>query len=100
MQESRQSLSLSDCLVRNEQTAAESAGSESFVLDLTTGNYYALGEVETYIWSRLNGESELATIADDVCGKFEVPADVATADLLSFVTQLVEADLVERAVQR
>ncbi len=99
MQQSRQSLDLGDRLVHGEQTAAENAGNESFVLDLTTGNYYALGEVETYIWSRLSGESALASIADEVCGKFEVPSDVATADLLSFVAQLLEANLVERSGQ-
>jgi len=57
---------------------------------------FALNRVGLFIWERLDGAKGLDRILDEMLGRFDVPADEASADLRSFVERLSGAGLVER----
>ena len=86
-----------DRFVRGEASAGESAPGDYLILDLTSGRYYGVGEVGGFIWERLDGERDLQALARTVSDRFDVEPEQASADLIEFVTWLVEVGLATRA---
>ncbi len=58
------------------------------------GNIKVLNEVGAFIWQRLDGSHTLAEIAAAVCSEYPVSHEQATADVLAFVNELVQRDMV------
>lgn len=86
---------MTDRVRRRKSTEGEGASGEYYVLDLSSGRYYSLGEVGGFIWERLDGGLELEMIADSVAKEFEVSESEARRDLLEFVESLAELGLIE-----
>jgi len=55
-----------------------------------------LNPVGARIWELLDGNRDLATIADTICEEYEVEPETANADVDEFIRSLEEANLVER----
>jgi hypothetical protein len=55
---------------------------------------FALNEVGAYIWSKLDGESSLGKICDDLQLDFDVQREQAERDMSEFISEMVEADLI------
>jgi len=49
---------------------------------------YTLNETGAFIWERLDGKSNLASIIRCMQSEFEVDAETAKNDLLAFVTEM------------
>lgn len=88
-----QSPTLDDTVTRSDQAAAEPLDGEHIILDLNSGEYFGTGHVGSYIWDRLNGQCPLSDIAASVAEHFDVDIQQAGADLLNFVTQLIDRGL-------
>ena len=58
---------------------------------------FTLNPVAAHVWQRLDGETRLAAIRDDVLDTFDVEKDQADADIQEFVGQLAEANLIVEA---
>ena len=58
---------------------------------------FCLDPVAAFIWERLDGTHPLAQIRDAVLDTFEVQRERAEADLNEFVTELLDAQLIEEA---
>jgi hypothetical protein len=86
-------LNLTQRLTRSSTAAAEDAPDDKLVLDLSSGRYFGVGPVGAFIWDHLDGTLDLATIAQKTAAHFGVEADRATADLVEFVTELVDNGL-------
>ncbi|NIM95880.1 MAG: PqqD family peptide modification chaperone [Anaerolineales bacterium] len=55
---------------------------------------FSLNPVADLIWEHLDGEMPLYEIRDGVMSEFEVDEKEANSDLLEFIAELVQADLV------
>jgi hypothetical protein len=55
---------------------------------------FALNEVGAYIWSKLDGESTLESICDDLQMEFDVSRELAERDMSEFIDELLEMDLI------
>ncbi|MCH7656722.1 MAG: PqqD family protein [Bacteroidetes bacterium] len=49
---------------------------------------YTLNETGAFIWERLDGKSDLASIIRCMQSEFEVDAETAKSDLLSFISEM------------
>lgn len=49
---------------------------------------FSLSEVGGFIWHRLDGEHDLAALAEAIVARFEVEPEEAEADLRAFLTEL------------
>lgn len=58
---------------------------------------YALNEVASHVWERLDGDTSLEVLLADLVAKFEVSTDEAERDLLGLVEHLKEAGAIEAA---
>lgn len=69
---------------------------ESILLDLSSGYYFRLNDVGTYIWSLLDGKHTLAEIIEEVVRRFDVSQRQAKKDLDSFIQYLLAENLIEK----
>lgn len=58
-------------------------------------NLFALNTVAEYVWNLLDGERNLQEIHKGILAHFEIEQDQAAFDLHEFVSQLMEAGIVE-----
>ena len=54
-----------------------------------------LNEVGAFLWQKLNNDCTVADLVDALLGEYDVPADVATADVERFVASLREKNLLD-----
>ncbi len=80
-------------VVRNENAVGEGLAGDFLVLDLGGGEYFGIGEVGGFIWSRLDGSKTLDEIAAEISCEFEVTVSRARDDLSRFVRDLVQRNL-------
>ena len=52
---------------------------------------YTLNDTGAFIWEQLDGQRTLAEVRDALVAEYEVTPEEAEADVLEFVTNLVEA---------
>jgi pyrroloquinoline quinone biosynthesis protein D len=68
-----------------------------FFNDTATTEIYTTNRVGAAIWERLDGEHSLADIRDAVLARFDAPPEGVDADIEEFLTQVLEAGLIEAA---
>lgn len=86
---------------RKASVQARESGGETILVPFREGsaqlhNLFTLNAVGAFIWSHLNGSTDLASIHRSLVEHFEVTEDAARSDLLEYVELLWEARLIER----
>jgi hypothetical protein len=66
---------------------------EIILFNLEHGNYYSLSEVGIRIWELCDGSRRVSDIAAIISNEYEVPIDVAQADVLELLSDLAEENL-------
>ncbi|MEK3712823.1 lasso peptide biosynthesis PqqD family chaperone [Paenibacillus sp. FSL R7-0333] len=87
-------LSPDSVLVQREGNIASDMDGEKVMLNVKNGKYYNLGEVGGEIWEALASPVSIRQIAGKIQEIFEVPAEVAQQDVIDFVQNLLNEDLV------
>ncbi len=88
-------MSMTQRIRRSPATVAQSLRGECLVLDLGTGFYFTLGEIGGFIWEQLGDQPDLAAIVQQITSRFAIDAATAETDLLEFVEQLLDQQLLE-----
>ena len=70
---------------------------ESVLLNLSTGYYFRLNQVGTFIWPLISREHTIGGIADRVMEKFDVSQRQAKTDMHDFIEQLLAEQLIQKA---
>ncbi len=79
---------------RTRTTMTRRVDDEYVILDVTSGRYFSLEEVGALIWERLEAESTMDELVDDVVAAYDVDRERAAADVADLVADLVEAGLI------
>lgn len=69
-------------------------GKDLVILDLNTGDYFALNEVAGFIWERINGKDSLGKIAQKLARVYNIKQEPALKDTLTFAKLLMQNNLV------
>jgi hypothetical protein len=56
---------------------------------------FSLNPVAVFLWDQIDGRQDLQVILDKVIENFEVERDDAESDLLGFISELLQAGLIE-----
>lgn len=70
---------------------------ESVLLNLSTGYYFRLNQVGTFIWPMINRENNISDIVNRVVVKFDVSQRQAKTDVHNFIEQLLAEQLIKKA---
>src|ERR1700746_3177414 len=73
---------------RRERVAAQIADGEAVLLDIESGEYFALNSVGSRIWELSDGTRSTAEIVSVICDEFDVAEDIATADACEIIHEL------------
>jgi hypothetical protein len=85
---------------RKEEIVSRSIAGELFLVPIS-GNLadmqriFTLSPVAEFIWNQLDGEKDLNAIQRDILSAFAVEREEADADLYEFISQLLEAQLID-----
>ena len=63
-------------------------GCEAVLVDLNTKRYYTLNETAMLVWRGLEAGKTTSEIARDICARYEVTEEHATASIERLVTSL------------
>jgi len=69
---------------------------ESVLLNLTTGYYFRLNQVGTFVWPLITEEYNIGDIVDQVVKKFDVSQRQAKTDVHDFIEQLLTEELIQK----
>lgn len=70
-------------------------GNETVLLEFGRGEYFALDEIGTEVWTRLERGASLGEIAADIAGTYEVSEAAALADIVTLVEDMRARALIE-----
>ncbi|MEI7787019.1 MAG: PqqD family protein [Chlorobiaceae bacterium] len=93
-------ITLDQICVTSEDVVARVIEDELIIVPLASGigdmddELYTMNETGRAIWSRLDGEKTLQSIADDLAEEFSAAPEVIEKDLLGLITELVRRKMV------
>jgi Coenzyme PQQ synthesis protein D (PqqD) len=92
------SIEFQTALSRDSDILHASVGSEEAVLmSVTAGRYYGLNAVASRIWELLETPKTIAQLCAQICEEFEVDAQTCKSEVLKFVQDLIDNELVHEA---
>jgi hypothetical protein len=68
-------------------------GSEAVVLELQASNYFGMNDVGTAVWTFLQQPREVSDVIKYIVNNYEVSAEQAEVEILSFLQNLVDKGL-------
>lgn len=82
-------------VVSRKTSVLESIVDDEIVMaNFTTGNYYGLDKVSTYIWQMLTTPRAVNEICTQLCEEFDVAEEICRKDLLTFLGKMAEEQLI------
>ena len=91
----KQSLSANSVVLASDEQVHRTLGDEAVILELRKGTYFGVDEVGARIWELLQQPVTVAAIRDAIVDEYEVTAEQAEQDLLTFLGELLENELIE-----
>jgi len=85
----------SDKPVQNTDTAARKIDDVFYVVHPDTSELHNFNEVATRVWELIDGQRTVADIAAAIADEYEVEPAVAQADILTFLGELLQKDLIQ-----
>ena len=91
-------LSLDTRVMRNADILHAPVGAdESVMMSVEAGQYYGLNSVARHVWEVLEEPMTVGQLCEAVTAEFDVDKDAAATDLLPFISQLQEKDILRIA---
>lgn len=81
------------CLRRNEQTLNQQVEDSHVILQLDSGQYYALNEIGIRVWQLCDGTHSVASIVDILCDEYDAPASTIEIDIKALLQELLDEKL-------
>ena len=88
-------ISLADTVVASSRQVSTDVDGESVILNFDQGVYYGLEHVGARVWELLRSPISVGEVRDRVVGEFDVDSEQCEADLLSLLSELAAAGLIE-----
>jgi hypothetical protein len=83
--------------MRVDEVVHFASGDHLALHHLDTDAYYLLNEVGTFLWERCDGELTVTELAAELSESFDVDAEVAERDVVSWLDEMVAEDCVSFA---
>jgi phosphoenolpyruvate carboxylase len=88
-------VNISDKPQQNTDTAVRKIDDVFFVMHPDTSELHNLNEVATRVWELVDGQRTVADIVSVITAEYEVEPRVAEADILGFLDELQQKDLIK-----
>ena len=88
-------LALPSIVRRSSQPGAAMVDGQAILMSFTTNNYCAMDSVGTRIWELLQSPMSVAAVCDVLEREYEVGRGECENDVLVFLRQMLEQDVIE-----
>lgn len=89
------SITVDQIVCQGEGNIVSDMDGEKVILSIQNGKYYNLGEVGGDLWARISESKSVKELIDDLYTQYEVEKSVCEEHVLSFLSLLVEEDLIQ-----
>jgi len=79
---------------KEEKVVWRTLDKDCILLHLTSGIYYTLNEVGTFLWKSFDGKRRLQDIYEEILDRYEVDPEAAKNDLSELMEDLMKEGLV------
>lgn len=79
---------------QNKEILASSIDGEVVMMSIKKSGYFGLGKPGSFIWENLAQPITIGELADKVTGKFEVSKEKCLKDMMPFLNDLIEKELI------
>jgi len=86
-------VSLDDSIKKHRPLAAREVAGEVVIMTGADAKLHALNEVGTFVWGLLDSETQVARIVSAVVENFRVDREAAERDVLKFLDDMIEKDI-------
>ena len=80
--------------LRRDRVLVQRAADEWILLDVESGQYYALDEVSGRVWDLCDGSHSVSAMVDALCREYDAPAESVEEDVLAFLGEMADERLV------
>jgi hypothetical protein len=87
-------ISLDKYIIKSSRTASRIIDEEAIILTPEEGMLYQLNIVGTRIWELLDKTRKFTEIVSIICEEFEVEEKIAKKDILQFINELSNKEIV------
>ncbi|MFZ6689834.1 PqqD family peptide modification chaperone [Undibacterium sp. SXout11W] len=94
---STNTLDMSSKFIRNLDLVAVPMDGDLVMMSISQGSYYGVNPVGSVIWEALQTPQTLEQLCQVVVKEFAVDADTCVKDVQTFVTQMLDAKVVQFA---
>ncbi len=81
-------------LQRKDRVLVQRAADQWILLNVESGQYYALDEVSGRVWDLCDGTRDVSKVVEAICADFDAPAETVREDVLAFLDEMAEEKLV------
>ena len=86
-------LTESTTIQRNHEILTSDLDGEKVMMSIRFGEYYGLGKTGSFIWDQLENPIKIKDLVDLITSKYEVEKEKCYQDILPFITDLIEKEL-------
>lgn len=79
---------------RRDRVLVQRADDQWILLDVESGQYYALDEVSGRVWDLCDGSHSVSAMVATLCQEYDAPAEDVQEDVLEFLGEMAEEKLV------
>ena len=87
-------MKITDKPLQNTDTAVRKIDDVFYVMHADTSELHNFNEVATRVWELVDGQRTVADIVGAITDEYEVTPAVAEADILAFLDELLQKDLI------
>lgn len=82
--------------VRSDKVLDVKLGSETVLMSIESGQYYAFTATSRVIWDYLQAPMRMSDLCTALAGSYQVPLETVEADTLKFLDYLEAQKIIER----
>ena len=83
---------------RNDsETVATDFEDALVLLHINNGQYFSLDKISSYIWEKIATPITINELVTDICSRYDCTQERCMTDLIEFLEQLSERDLLQKA---
>lgn len=90
-------LSLTTGVLRKPGLIFTDMDGDVVAVNVERGEYYGIGGIGARVWDLLENSVTIERIVDTICDEYEVDEETCRSDMLTFVNELMEYDLIVTA---
>lgn len=88
-------MTLKTKIKRSSRPLSSQVADELVMFDTESGKYYGLNNIATEVWKRLEDPVSVEKLCRSLTDEFDVTLQQCREDMLEFLPELVERDLIE-----